>query len=88
MVNLDIDETPEGHVAHEVSQCEFCQPKDSLIVQKDEQIRDLRKRLLKAQKKIWKIEKTKTKLTDAISSLKDGQLLNEELCMALEVFTF
>lgn len=70
------------------TQCMECVMKDSLIEIKDDQIRKLRKTLLKTQKKIWNLQKMKEKLNTAFSELKKKSLIDEELSNALEVCNF
>lgn len=65
--------------------CGACIRKDYVIWEQKETIRDLRKKLKKANDKIWYLENIKRKLDTAFSELKKQNLLNEELCKVLEV---
>lgn len=67
------------------SQCKACIQKDFLINKQSDEIRELRQKLKKANNKIWYLKNTKEKLDTAFSELQKQQLLNEELCNALEV---
>lgn len=70
------------------SNCMNCFLKDMLIEEKNAQIKDLSKRLKKAQQKIWYLEKVKMKLNSALLELKEKSLLNEEQCNDLKVCCF
>lgn len=77
--------------SHEVSptipkdQCKNCRIKDALIEAKDLEIQQMRKQLLKTQKKVWYLETVKRKLGTAFLELKKQSLVNEELSNILEV---
>lgn len=62
-----------------------CILKDELIEAKEAQIKKLRSKLVKVQKKIWYLEFTKRKLNTAISELKKQSLVDEELSRNIEV---
>lgn len=77
------------------SHCNECIIKDELIELKDNQIRTLRNKLLKKQKKVWQLETINKKLNTAFSQLKKQFLINEEqlkffdVCLDnLEVFIY
>lgn len=65
--------------------CEECAKKEYLINTKDEIIKELRKKLKKANTKIWYLETTKRKLGASLSELKKKELLDKKACEALEV---
>lgn len=70
---------------HSTEQCIECVMKDHLLSEKDEYIKVLRKKLRKANAKIWYLEKTKKKLDKAFSELKQQKVLDEKMCKAVEV---
>lgn len=65
--------------------CEKCAWKDQKISEKEDHIQRLRKELKNAKNKIYYLENTKRKLTEAFSELKQQQLINEEISKNLEV---
>lgn len=71
--------------SHPSSQCQACSKKDHLLREQDYLIKELRKKLKKANTKIWYLENTKLKLKTAFSEMKREQLVTAELCQALEV---
>lgn len=62
--------------------------KDKLLEEKDSQIKNLRKRLKKAQQKLWYLENVKKKLNSAFLELKKQSLVTEEQCKVLRVCFF
>lgn len=68
-----------------LSECEKFRREDELINGKDAEIRKLRKKLQKAQQKIWYLEKVKQKLDKRLSDLMEQTIINEELFRQLEV---
>lgn len=67
------------------TQCEECVKKDYLVNKQKLEIIQLRKKVKKANEKIWNLEKMKRKLDTAFFELKQHQLLDDELCKSLEV---
>lgn len=65
--------------------CEKCMQKDELLDIKDAQIKKLRRSLNKANKRIWQLEKMKTKLNVTLLELKQQSLIDEKLHIELEV---
>lgn len=68
------------------AQCIECQLKDEIIEEKEEQIRNLKASLKRAQKKCWYLETVRVKLDAALKSLKEQTLVDEEQCRTLEVY--
>lgn len=68
------------------AQCNECQLKDEIIEEKEEQIRNLKASLKRAQKKVWYLETVRVKLDAALKSLKEQTLVNQEQCRTLEVY--
>lgn len=69
-----------------VSNCKECTLKEDLIKQKDAQIKDLRNRLKKTQRKLWYLQKVKEKLNKAFLKIQNESIANEELYKYIEVF--
>lgn len=67
-------------------QCIECKLKDEMIEEKEEQIRNLKTSLKRAQKRVWYLETVKVKFDAALKSLKEQALVNEEQCQTLEVY--
>lgn len=65
--------------------CDECIKKDALIEIKEAQIRQLRNKLKKAQKKIYYLETVKRKLNSALSDLKKKWLVDEQLLKTLDL---
>lgn len=65
--------------------CKECVKKDYLIDLQKMKIHDLQIKLKKSNSKIWHLESMKRKLDAAFLKLKKEELLNEELCTALQV---
>lgn len=67
------------------SKCKNCLLKDELIEEKNAQIKSLRRRLKKAQEKVWHLEAVKKKFNSTILELKENSFLNEEQLKDLTV---
>lgn len=65
--------------------CTECMLKDEIIEQKNFEIKNLRKKLLVAQKKNWYLESVKRKLDACLLELKNQSVINEQLSGILEV---
>lgn len=65
-----------------------CRKKDYLIELKDVQIKQLRNKLQKSQKKVFYLESMKNKLNRTFEELKKKSIVDEELCKSLEVVFF
>lgn len=59
--------------------CKACVKKDYLVSIQEDTIKELRKKLKKANNKIWYLESTKRKLDATISEMKEQQLINQDL---------
>lgn len=78
------DNSANSHL-HLLTNCENCVKKDYLISTRDDTIKELRKKLQKANSKIWYLETVKRKLSKTLSELKQQELLDEEAFEALQV---
>lgn len=67
------------------SQCQECKKRGYLISKQQDEIRELRMKLKKANAKIYYLDSTKRKLETAFSEMKQEKLINEELSKSLEV---
>lgn len=74
-----------GEVNALVNVCSECETKNELINKQAQQLRTLRKKLKKANQKIWYLEKVKSKLDSAFAEMKNQRILDENLCKAIEV---
>lgn len=75
----------ESHLIIQCNECTECVKKDYIINTQKLEIIHLRKKVNKANEKIWRIEKIRRKLNTPFTELKQKQFLNEELCSELEV---
>lgn len=62
-----------------------CEKKDALIELRDIEIRRLKRKLRKAQKKVWYLETTKRKLDVALVHMKKQKIIDEKHASILEV---
>lgn len=74
-----------GEVIALVNVCSECETKNELINKQAQQLRTLRKKLKKANQKIWYLEKVKSKLDSAFAEMKNQRILDENLCNTIEV---
>lgn len=84
--HTEISATDAPNIAEcQPTNCEECVKKDYLLITKCEKIEELRRKLKKANTKIWYLETMKRKLGKSLSELKQQGILNEKAYKALEV---